>query len=68
MRAFHSDQFVLPLPPGHSFPMSKYRLLREAAEATLPQVRVSEALLVRGATVLPHKELEHSVRTAQIII
>ncbi|WP_201492409.1 histone deacetylase [Rubrivivax sp. A210] len=43
MRAFHSDHFVLPLPPGHSFPMSKYRLLREAAEATLPAVRVSEA-------------------------
>ena len=43
MRAFHSDQFVLPLPPGHSFPMSKYRLLREAAEATLPQLRVTEA-------------------------
>lgn len=43
MRAFHSDQFVLPLPPGHSFPMTKYRLLREAAEATLPGVRVTEA-------------------------
>jgi acetoin utilization deacetylase AcuC-like enzyme len=43
MRAFHSDQFVLPLPPGHTFPMSKYRLLREAAEATLPGVRVTEA-------------------------
>ncbi len=43
MRAFHSDHFVLPLPPGHSFPMTKYRLLREAVEATLPGVRVSEA-------------------------
>jgi acetoin utilization deacetylase AcuC-like enzyme len=43
MRAFHSDQFVLPLPPGHSFPMSKYRLLRAACEATLPGVRVTEA-------------------------
>lgn len=43
MRAFHSDHFVLPLPPGHSFPMTKYRLLREAAETTLPGVRVSEA-------------------------
>ena len=29
--AFYADQFVLPLPPGHSFPMSKYRLLRERA-------------------------------------
>ena len=43
MRAYHSDQFVLPLPPGHTFPMSKYRLLREAAETTLPGVRVIEA-------------------------
>ncbi len=43
MRVFHSDQFVLPLPPGHSFPMSKYRLLREAAEASLPGLRVTEA-------------------------
>lgn len=43
MRAFHSDQFVLPLPPGHSFPMTKYRLLREAAEATMPAIRVTEA-------------------------
>ncbi len=43
MRAFHSDHFVLPLPAGHSFPMTKYRLLREAAEATLPGVRVTEA-------------------------
>jgi acetoin utilization deacetylase AcuC-like enzyme len=43
LRAYHSDQFVLQLPPGHSFPMSKYRLLREATEATLPGVRVTEA-------------------------
>lgn len=43
MRAFHSDHFVLPLPPGHGFPMAKYRLLREAAERTLPGVRVTEA-------------------------
>ena len=43
VRAFHSDHFVLALPAGHSFPMSKYRLLREAAEATLPRLRVTEA-------------------------
>ena len=43
MRAFHSDHFVLPLPPGHTFPMTKYRLLREAAETTLPDIRVVEA-------------------------
>ncbi|MCY7314320.1 MAG: histone deacetylase [Rubrivivax sp.] len=43
MRAFHSDHFVLPLPEGHPFPMSKYRLLRDAVEASLPAVRVTEA-------------------------
>ncbi len=33
MQVFYADQFVLPLPAGHSFPMSKYRLLRERLEA-----------------------------------
>ncbi len=43
MQAFHSDHFTLPLPPGHRFPMSKYRLLREAVERDLPGIRVHEA-------------------------
>ncbi len=43
MRAFHSDRFELPLPAGHAFPMAKYRLLREAAGATVPGLRVAEA-------------------------
>jgi acetoin utilization deacetylase AcuC-like enzyme len=55
MRAFHSDSFVLPLPPGHSFPMTKYRLLREAAETTLPGVRVAEAAAASdGELALAH--------------
>ena len=29
MRAFYCDHFVLPLPETHSFPMAKYRKLRE---------------------------------------
>jgi acetoin utilization deacetylase AcuC-like enzyme len=43
VRAFHADSFVLPLPPGHSFPMSKYRLLREAVGTRMPELRVQEA-------------------------
>ena len=43
MRAFHSDQFVLPLPQGHSFPISKYSLLREAVLSGLPQMQLQEA-------------------------
>ena len=29
MLAYHYDNHALPLPPGHRFPQSKYRLLRE---------------------------------------
>jgi acetoin utilization deacetylase AcuC-like enzyme len=43
MKAFYSDHFVLPLPAGHRFPMAKYRLLREALAAELPEVRTHEA-------------------------
>jgi acetoin utilization deacetylase AcuC-like enzyme len=29
MKLFYADEFVLPLPEGHRFPMEKYRMLRE---------------------------------------
>jgi acetoin utilization deacetylase AcuC-like enzyme len=44
MRAFYSDQFVLPLPSGHRFPMAKYRLLRDRLSAELPGVSLDVAL------------------------
>lgn len=33
-RVFYADEFLLPLPPGHRFPMEKYRLLREGLTAS----------------------------------
>ncbi len=47
MKAFYNDIFVLPLPEGHRFPMSKYRLLRESiiTEKILPE----ENLLIPDA-------------------
>jgi acetoin utilization deacetylase AcuC-like enzyme len=33
MLAFYADHFVLPLPPGHRFPMRKYGLLAETLVA-----------------------------------
>lgn len=33
VQIFYTDQFVLPLPPGHRFPMSKYARVREQVEA-----------------------------------
>ncbi|WP_422085776.1 histone deacetylase [Variovorax sp.] len=38
MRAFYSGQFVLPLPEGHRFPMSRYAMLRERLLEQLPAV------------------------------
>ena len=43
MRAFYSGQFVLPLPPGHRFPMGRYALLRERMAHELPTVQMLEA-------------------------
>jgi acetoin utilization deacetylase AcuC-like enzyme len=47
MQIFYSDTFVLPLPPGHRFPMPKYAMLRErvvAARLVPPeQLRVPHA-------------------------
>jgi len=43
MNAYFADQFVLPLPDGHRFPMQKYRLLREALAQALPTVQLCEA-------------------------
>lgn len=43
MQVFYTDQFVLPLPPGHRFPMEKYRLLRDRLAAELPGIRLVPA-------------------------
>jgi acetoin utilization deacetylase AcuC-like enzyme len=43
MLAYYSDRYVLPLPPGHRFPMAKYRMLRDRVAAELPAVRLVEA-------------------------
>ena len=42
MHAYYSDHFVLPLPPGHRFPMRKYARLRERVDAELAGVRLVE--------------------------
>lgn len=43
MQVFYTDQFVLSLPPGHRFPMGKYRLLRDRLAAEMPEVRLVPA-------------------------
>lgn len=56
MRVFFTDHFVLPLPPGHRFPMSKYALLRQrVANANLPGV---------GELVCPHSATDEELLRA----
>jgi acetoin utilization deacetylase AcuC-like enzyme len=51
MKAFYTDHYVLPLPDGHRFPISKYSRLRDAVEAAnivemvLPDAATDEQLL-----------------------
>ncbi|AEG93562.1 histone deacetylase family protein [Ramlibacter tataouinensis] len=44
MQVFYATQFVLPLPPGHRFPMAKYQLLRDRLADELPGIRLAQAL------------------------
>ena len=49
MKAFYTDQFVLPLPEGHRFPMEKYSLLRQQlVEAGI--IKIEELHEPRAAT------------------
>lgn len=43
MQVFYATQFLLPLPPGHRFPMAKYPLLRDRVLAEVPAIRLSQA-------------------------
>jgi acetoin utilization deacetylase AcuC-like enzyme len=43
MKAFAHDVFTYPLPPGHRFPLAKYRLVRERAEGAGIEVRDARA-------------------------
>lgn len=56
MKVFYSDQFVLPLPEGHRFPMKKYSMLRE---------RVDEAgISGPGEMRIPHAVTDEEVLRA----
>jgi acetoin utilization deacetylase AcuC-like enzyme len=43
MWAFHFDRFTIPVPDGHRFPASKYRLLRERVVAS-PELGIRLAM------------------------
>ncbi len=47
MQAFAHDVYTYPLPPGHRFPLRKYRQVREGAEAQA-RIRVVDARAATG--------------------
>lgn len=53
LRIFYTDRYTVELPPGHRFPMSKYRLVREALvrEKLLSESELVEPDLPDRATV-----------------
>ena len=63
MKAFFTDQFLLPLPSGHRFPMAKYQLLRERLQAEYPDVQMRQALSATDAELT----LVHSPAYVQAI-
>lgn len=50
MQLFYSNHFVLPLPPGHRFPMEKYALLRDKLLAS-GQFTADDIVLPAAATL-----------------
>jgi acetoin utilization deacetylase AcuC-like enzyme len=55
MKAFYSDEFVLPLPEGHRFPMRKYELTRALAVQRVPDLAlVRPAAALREELLLAH--------------
>ena len=66
MRAFAHDVFTYPLPPGHRFPLAKYRLVREGADAAGIDVRPARAA-TRDELELAHEaEYVDRVETGEL--
>ena len=70
MRIFHCDQFEVPLPEGHRFPMEKYALLRMRVENDWPRarslLRVPEAATDRELATVHAAEYLQKVTTGTL--
>ena len=66
MKLFYTDHFELPLPPGHRFPMSKYRCLRDriVSDPFFDQ----DVLLVPSAATIEQLCLAHDRDYVQRVI
>lgn len=64
MKVFYHDQFVLPLPENHRFPMSKYAMLRRnvAAAGWLPPISMEVGPAATDAELLRAHNLAYVER------
>ncbi len=63
MKVFYCDNFVLPLPQEHRFPMDKYRLLRERVEAELtPHCELVEPYPASDTQILRCHDIDYLER------
>ena len=65
MKTFYSTQFVLPLPPGHRFPMGKYARLRDRLAAELPALELAQAAPASDAELALAHTPEYIAAVAQ---
>ena len=67
MKIFRTDQYPLPLPPGHRFPLEKYTLLRKRVEAARfpASIRIYNPRRVFGEEMLLVHDPEYVRRILQ---
>jgi len=65
MRVFYSDKYLVPLPPGHRFPIGKYRMLREILErdgiVRASELRESEPIEIESLLLVHTREYVESL-------
>ncbi len=58
VKAYYTDHFVLPLPPGHRFPMEKYRLIRDLV-ATYSDIELIEPAAATNQDLLRAHDVDY---------
>lgn len=66
MKLFYTDHFELPLPEGHRFPMSKYRLLRDRIVAD--PLHADDVLLVPPAATTQQLTMAHDTEYVRRVL
>ncbi|WP_216272408.1 histone deacetylase [Polynucleobacter sp. AM-25C3] len=64
MKAFYADHYVLPLPPGHRFPMEKYGKLRDLV-SQLDGIQLENAPIVTDTQILYAHDASYLIKVLQ---